>query len=306
MMNSLVEPELPRGIVRQARRPAGFQAPGPSPAGPGDREDLWPQPGEDLCYLSGNWRIFQRLEGHRWSVDDLVTAWVALECAQRLPPIRYALDLGCGIGSVLMMVAWGLPSACCVGIEAQGVSVGLARRSLAYNGIEERVAIRWGDLRDPQQLPEAGSFDLVTGTPPYFALEQGVISQKRQCGPCRFEFRGGIEAYCEAAARALAPQGRFVVCEDADQEARVELAATRAGLHLRGRLTVVPKEGRPPLFSVFTLAHAHAQTLAHEQADIPKRLTVRDLHGQWTSTFLMLRQRMGMPGNPTSTPLTTL
>lgn len=305
MMHSREEPELPRGIVRQARRPAGFQAPGPSPVGPGDREDLWPQPGEDLCYLSGNWRIFQRLEGHRWSVDDLVTAWVALECAQQLPPIRYALDLGCGIGSVLMMVAWGLPSTSCVGIEAQGVSVGLARRSLAYNGIDGRAVVRWGDLRDPHLLPEAGTFELVTGTPPYFAFEQGVISQKRQCGPCRFEFRGGIEAYCEAAARALTPQGRFVVCEDADQETRVQRAATHAGLQLRSRLSVVPKEGRPPLFSVFTLAHPHAHMLAHEQADSPERLTVRDLRGQWTPAFLTLRQRMGMPSAPTSTPLTT-
>src|SRR3990170_4343828 len=97
------------GVVRAARRPAGWRAPGPAPAGPGARPDLHPGPGEDLCFLTGDWRIFQRVGGHRWSLDDLVTAHAAA-AAVAAPPAR-ALDLGCGVGSVLMMVAWRFPAA---------------------------------------------------------------------------------------------------------------------------------------------------------------------------------------------------
>jgi tRNA1Val (adenine37-N6)-methyltransferase len=191
--------------VRTAKRPAGWIAPGPTPAGPGDREDLWPAEDEDLCYLAGDWRIFQKLDGHRWSLDDLLTAWFAVQHAP--DPVLHALDLGCGIGSVLMMTAWALPNARCVGVEAQVVSAGLARRSVAYNGEASRVEVIDGDLRDLSALDPALSFDLVTGTPPYIPPGEGVISDKIQCGPCRFELRGGVEVYVEAAAKRLAAEG---------------------------------------------------------------------------------------------------
>jgi hypothetical protein len=57
----------------------------------------------------------------RWSLDDHLTAVVALQEAAAAPggPPRAALDLGCGCGSVLLMLAWGLPGARVVGVEAQ-------------------------------------------------------------------------------------------------------------------------------------------------------------------------------------------
>src|SRR5262245_27407238 len=95
--------ETAGGIVRLPRRPPGWRAPGPHPAA-GDVTMLGPRAGEDLCYLAGEWRILQRLDGHRWSLDDLVTAWVAADELAAEPPERM-VDLGCGIGTVLMLLA---------------------------------------------------------------------------------------------------------------------------------------------------------------------------------------------------------
>jgi len=302
-MGSTVQPHLGcEGLIRPARRPEGWRAPGPPPppllSWPASRlQSLLPHAGEDLCYLTGDWRILQQQQGHRWSVDDLVTAWQA---SLALPPerVRMSLDLGCGIGSVLMMVSWKFPQVQAVGVEAQAISVGLARRSLVLNGIEGRASVRWGDLRDASQLPEGPAFDLVTGTPPYFRLGHGVTSDKMQCGPCRFEFRGGVEAYCEAAARALAPAGRFVVCEDADQEERVLTALEVVGLRVLEVRQVIPKVGRPPLFSVFSAGWP--TDIPHEL--LRHRLTVRDAQGQWTDEFRAVRQAMGMPSGHGSLP----
>ena len=58
------------------------------------------------------------------------------------------LDLGCGIGSVLMMVAWQFPNATCLGVEAQTLSASMARRSLQYNGADDRVKVILKDLRE--------------------------------------------------------------------------------------------------------------------------------------------------------------
>jgi tRNA1(Val) A37 N6-methylase TrmN6 len=223
------------------------------------REDLSPGPNEVLSFLSGDWRIFQRKDGHRWSLDDFMTALVAVQegrahdaraDAREEQYVQNACDLGCGIGSVLMFVAWAFPSARCVGVEAQDVSIALARRSLVYNGADDRCELRHGDLRDASLLPEARAFDLVTGTPPYIPLGHGTTSEKTQREACCFETRGGIEDYAHAAARLLAPNGAFVACSGAFPQDRALLAGRAAGLQCTRRVTVYGKEGKPPLFVV--------------------------------------------------------
>ena len=280
------------GIVRAARRPPGWQAPGPRPTASPDPA-LGPRAGEDLCYLAGDWRILQRIAGHRWSLDDLVTAWVAASIVAACPPARFA-DLGCGIGTVLMLLAWRFPAAAGIGIEAQATSVDLARRSLAWNGADARCTVRHGDFRDPSLAPEAGSFDLMTGTPPYLTPGHATASQRAQCGPCHFEERGGVEDYCLAASRLLAPGGRFVVCAAAFQQARVERGAAAARFTIERRVEVVPRAGKPTLFGVYALRQT-AEPAAIDLPVLPTRLVVRDVAGQWTPSFRALRTAMGMP-----------
>jgi len=281
---------LSAGVVRRARRPVGWSAPGPPPGGATEDGRLGPCPGEDLCYLAGDWRILQRLDGQRWSLDDLVTAWCAAEETLAAPPTSL-LDLGCGIGAVLMLLAWRLPRARAVGIEAQAVSVDLARRSLAWNGATDRSAVVHGDLRDPAVLPPGAAFDLVTGTPPYLRPGTATPSRRAQRGPAHLELRGGIEAYCLAAARWLAPGGRFVACAAAAQLRRVFEAATAAGLHVTRRLEVIPRAGKAALFSVHVMRRG--PSASSPALDPP--LMVRDAAGQRTPAFRALREWMGMP-----------
>ena len=278
-----------RGIVRPARRPPGWVGPGPPPAPPPDHLALGPRADEDLCYLTGDWRILQRLDGHRWSLDDLVTAWVAADECAADPPPRIA-DLGCGIGAVMLMMAWRFPRARLVGVEAQDLSVDLARRSVMWNGIEARCEVRCGDLRDSTIIPGAGRFDLVTGTPPYLRPGTATESQRPQWGPCHFEHRGGIDAYCAAAARVMAPDGRFVVCAAARDDARMRAGAAAADLTIVRRLAVVPRAGKPALFAVYVLR----RTSGTAQRSDPT-LEVRDAHGHRTAAYQRLRRDMGMP-----------
>lgn len=245
-----------------------------------------PDDDEDVCYLTGEFRLFQKQRGHRWSLDDLITAHFAAREAQA--PLR-CLDLGCGIGSVLLMTAWRFPNAHCTGVEAQAISAALARKSISWNGVGDRVRLIEQDFRAASLERQ---FDLVTGTPPYFPLGTGTLSEKVQAGPCRFEHRGGVEAYCEAASRTLADGGMFVFCESANQLPRVEAALRDQSLHLRRWMDVVPRAGKAPLVSVFCAQRAActAEQLAP--------LVVRDATGQWTEAFLGVRADMGMPPRP--------
>lgn len=273
--------------ISVARRPAGWSPGGPQPLAPPWPDDCLPGEGEELSFLTGDFRILQLQRGHRWSLDDLVTAWWAVAPLPPERPIRH-LDMGCGIGSVLMSVAWALPACHATGIEAQAVSYALLQRSLRLNNLTDRVTTHHGDLRETR-LPER--FDLITGTPPYFDLADGTVSAVAQRGPCRFETRGGIETYCDAAAAHLAPEGRFVVCETALECERVYAAADRAGLAVHARLDLIPREGKQPLIRLFEMRHAGTER-PDEQIGT---LTVRDRDLRWTEAFRAVRARMGMP-----------
>jgi tRNA1(Val) A37 N6-methylase TrmN6 len=148
-----------------------------------------------------------------------------------------------------------------------------------------------GDLRDAAVLPAQASFDLITGTPPYFPEDEGVVSEVPQRGACRFELRGGVEAYCEAAARWLDSDGTFVLCAAAPQRARVFSAAAASGFQVSSWLDVIPKEGKAALVGVAVLGRS-AATLREE------RLVVRTAAAQWTTEFRALRTQMGMPDRP--------
>lgn len=279
------------GIIRQARRPADWIAPGPRPQTP-NRSDVWPVAGEDLCYLAGDFRILQRVDGHRWSADDLVTAWYAAETVAANPPQRI-IDLGCGIGTVLLFLAWCYPAASITGVEAQEVSAAMARRSLAWNGVDDRCVVHCGDLRDATLVDTFGRVDLVTGTPPYLPIGTGVESSRVQCAPCRFEWRGGVEDYALSASRLLAPEARFVGCCASRQRNRVFDGATRAGLEVERWRDVIPRDGKDALFSVYVMRRPSGGSRFDVRDEPP--LVLRGKDGRFTPAFNEVRQAMGMP-----------
>jgi len=284
----------------------GWAKPGPIPPGLGA---LVIEPHETLDAISGRFRLFQLRDGHRFSTDDILTAWYGTSWC---PAARTALDLGSGIGSVGMICAWRLPGARFVTVEAQPESVALARKSARYNGLTDRYEIREGDFREaaergqpcprepnpaeeppdkavrapgPRQsvLRDDERFDLITGSPPYFPLDAGVKSEHPQKIACRFESRGTVADYCTTAAKHLAPGGFFACVfqiEPSPQLARVQAGAQAAGLVIVRQRPVIFREGETPLIGLFGMMRAE---------DLPEWF-----RGQtWTEPPLIIRTREG-------------
>ncbi len=266
-----------KGWAKPGPVPGGEQAFAASAGTPG--RELQPESHETLDAISGHFRLFQLRDGHRFSTDDILTAWYGTAWC---PVARTALDLGSGIGTVGMICAWRLPGANFVTIEAQTESVALAKKSARYNGLADRVEIRTGDFRDEKIMSADEKFDLITGSPPYFPLGDGVASEHPQKLACRFELRGTIADYCATAARHLAPGGFFacVFPHEPAQLARVVAGARAAGLVIVRKRPVVFREGDPALVGLFGMMRA---------ADLPEWF-----RGQtWTEPDLIIRTRDG-------------
>jgi tRNA1(Val) A37 N6-methylase TrmN6 len=254
-------------------------------------ESTDPGPEETLDRLVGDWWILQLRGGHRFSTDDVLTA---RQAARARPDARRCLDLGSGIGSVglyllgLFRLA-GRDDVELTGIEAQDVSIGLARRTLARNDLGHRVRFLHGDLRDHAALlPEGATFDLVTGSPPYVPLGKGLVSPHPQRAACRVELRGSVFDYCLAARPRIAPGGRFVYVMSA-RDVRTEEAPVAAGLLVEHRLDVVFREGDTPMIAVVTCARPEDGPVVRTD----EVLTVRRQDGSHTAEYAALRKEVG-------------
>jgi len=231
----------------------GWAKPGPTP--PGLDAGLKVEPHETLDAISGHFRLFQLRDGHRFSTDDILTAWYGTTWC---PSAGTALDLGSGIGTVGMICAWRMPGAKFVTVEAQSESIALAKKSARYNGLTDRYEIREGDFRDAGILRDDEKFDLITGSPPYFPQGAGIESEHSQKLACRFELRGNVTDYCATAAKHLAPGGFFacVFPVEPAQLARIETGAKAAGLVIVRKRPVIFREGEPPLIGLFGMMRA--------------------------------------------------
>lgn len=251
-----------------------------------------PEADETLDRLADDWFIFQLARGHRFSTDDLAVAWRASRLA---PHADRLLDIGSGLGSVGLSTLSRLPNpnATLIGVEAQERSVALARKTAAYNRLTHRVRFENADLREAPDTVLQGEapFPLITGSPPYLPVGNGVISSHPQKAACRFELRGSVEDYCRAAARLLAPDGLFVYVMAA-ADPRAEAGPALAGLRVVERWDFVFRADQPPLVATFACVHADNTAWPKERAT--GRLVIRGEDGAWTPEYDAFRGDMGV------------
>lgn len=240
--------------------------------------------------IIGDWCLYQRVGGHRSSTDDVLTAYFAakrsIDRGLCLNDLNY-LDLGCGVGSVLLLTAYRLRPAQSVGIEVQPQSVAMAQRAIAeLPPGAPPLRVESGDFRVPR--PQLGDFGLVTGSPPYFPLGTGSLPDDPQRRACRFEARGGIEAYCETASLYLASQARFYAVFQTTWNDRVLAAASQVDLHLVGRLDAHMRSDRKgPFLTVYEFARDAAPLMREAFA-------IRDTQGAITEEYQKARAFMGL------------
>jgi tRNA1Val (adenine37-N6)-methyltransferase len=235
--------------------------------------------------ITGGWTIAQRVKGHRHSTDDLLTGWYAAEYAP--PGAKRLLDLGAGIGGVGLLALWrAVADATLVAVEAQEVSYALLVDNVARNALTDRVRTIHADLRT---VHLEDRFDLITGSPPYWDVSQGVLPEDSQKAHARFELRGTVHDYALAAHEHLAPHGRFVFCFPTVQRDRALAACANAKLVVERYRDVIPRAGAAALFTLFAARRGTAASPIIEPDYI-----VRDAEGEVTPMHLAARQSFGL------------
>ncbi|HEY3363816.1 MAG TPA: tRNA1(Val) (adenine(37)-N6)-methyltransferase [Symbiobacteriaceae bacterium] len=165
------------------------------------------RPGERVDDLGrGGLRIIQHPGRFPFAMDPVLLAhFVKVRRSDRV------LDLGTGCGVVPLLLSALHPEATCTGLELQPETAEMAARSVALNGLTDRVRIDCGDFRAVGRLYGHGKFDVVTMNPPYREPGRGKVSVSDARAAARHELAGTLAEAGVAAATAVKHGGRVAV-----------------------------------------------------------------------------------------------
>jgi len=95
--------------------------------------------------------------------------------------------------------------------------VEMASRSVFMNGLEERIRIVHGDIRNVWEMFEPSSFDVVVTNPPYMNRGGGLVNPSDAKAIARHEILCTLEDVIAAAARLLKVGGQLAMVHRPDR-----------------------------------------------------------------------------------------
>ncbi|MDY3250929.1 MAG: tRNA1(Val) (adenine(37)-N6)-methyltransferase [Candidatus Choladocola sp.] len=161
--------------------------------------------GERLDDLHRNgYRIIQNEKLFCFGMDAVLLSGFA-----KVKEGERALDLGTGTGIIPILLAAKTQGEHFTGLEISGISADMARRSVLLNGLEQRIQIIQGDIKEAGELFAPASFDTVTSNPPYMIGQHGLVNPDPEKAAARHEIFCTLEDVVRAAARLVRPGGHF-------------------------------------------------------------------------------------------------
>lgn len=187
------------------------------------------------------YRIIQNPEKFCFGMDA-----VLLSGFVKVKPGANVLDLGTGAGIIPLLVEAKTQAAHISAIEIQEASADMARRSVRLNGLEGKIDIVTGDLREADTFFDAASFDVVTCNPPYMIGKHGLTNPDAPKAIARHEILCTLEDVVRIAARLLKPGGYFCMVHRPFRLAEIITVMTQYKLEPKRMKLVYPYVDKEP------------------------------------------------------------
>lgn len=160
----------------------------------------------------------------------------------RLHKNESVCDLGCGCGTLMLLLAAKEGSARFTGVELQPEPAAFAAENVEINHFSSKMQVICGDLRE-KSLLKPNSFDCVVSNPPYYAVGGGFSARDESLALARSEQSCSLSELCESAARLLRFGGRFYLVHKPERLCDVLCALRQFGLEAKRLQFVRHSEG---------------------------------------------------------------
>ena len=202
------------------------------------------QNGETIEDLQNGFSIIQNDQYFSFGTDAVLLSHFAdIREGER------AVDLGTGCGIIPVLLCAKTKAAHILGLEIQPELADMARRSVALNGLEDRIDIVCGDLRNVLEYIDHG-VDAVVCNPPYEKAGAGKHNANESVNIAKREVKCTLDDVILSASKVLRTGGRFYIIHRTQRFAEL-MAKLRAKKIEPKRVTMVaPRQNEAPNFAL--------------------------------------------------------
>lgn len=156
--------------------------------------------------------IIQKKKAFRFGVDAVLLANFA-----NVKKTSRVIDLCSGTGIIPFIIAGKKQAPSILGIEIQEEMVNMAKRSVEYNNLKDRMEFICEDLKNIKSLKTIKKADIVTVNPPYKLHNSGLINLNNKEAIARHEICCNLEDVIIASRILLKDNGRMFMVHRPDR-----------------------------------------------------------------------------------------
>lgn len=194
-----------------------------------------------------------------------------------------ALDLGTGTGILPILLEAKNKGDSYTGLEIQEESADMARRSVQYNHLEDKVRIVTGDIREAAALFGAASFHVITVNPPYMIGDHGLKNENEAKYIARHEVLCTLEDVLRESGKLLGNKGRFYMVHRPFRLAEILSGMSRHRIEPKRMRLVHPYIDKEP-----NMVLLEGVRDAHPRMTVEPPLVVYNKDGTYTEELLEL------------------
>lgn len=175
------------------------------------------------------------------------------------------LDMGTGTGIIPILMEARYQCSHLTGLEIQEESADMARRSVALNGLQDKIDIVTGDIREAGNRFPSASFDCITCNPPYMIGNHGLTNPEEPKAIARHEILCTLEDVVSQAAKLLKPGGHFYMVHRPFRLAEIMTCMSQYKLEPKRMKLVYPYVDKEPNMVLIEGLHGGKSRLTVEK-----------------------------------------
>lgn len=193
------------------------------------------------------------------------------------------LDLGTGTGILPILLEAKSEGKHFKGLEIQEESADMARRSVEYNHLQEKIEIVTGDIKEAATIFGTVSFDVITTNPPYMIGQHGLPNPESAKAIARHEVLCCLTDILRESAKILRPKGRFYMVHRPFRLAEILTEMQKYGLEPKRMRLVYPYVDKEP-----NMVLVEGMKGANPRMTVEPPLIVYEKDGSYTEELLKM------------------